>query len=258
MANYRQIHVSIWKDEWFLDLEPQEKLLFVYLFSNESTSLAGIYKIAFKVICFETGMEPAFVTRTLKKFAKQNKVFYQDGVVWVTNMRGYHETSSERVQQRIRKDVDSLPDCDVKTMYIEGIDKVSTGYADPTLKEEEEEEDIASEDAPPKKPRQETKRVKNRKILQAHFIAETGLPPPKVKTDAQAKAAQRLWWGPIDEVFELSGEDAESGKRLIDASIERLNGVTVSDPNSIIKTVRSIYAEAKRQGKTKQKFVEWS
>jgi hypothetical protein len=67
-----------------------------------------------------------------------------------------------------------------------------------------------------------------------------------------------LWWGPIDEVFELSGEDAESGKRLIDTALLKLNGVTISDPNSIIKTVRSVYAEAKRTGRTEQSFVEWS
>ncbi|MHA1962698.1 MAG: hypothetical protein ACW99U_21115 [Candidatus Thorarchaeota archaeon] len=239
-------------------MEPQEKILFIYLFSNESTSLAGIYKIAFKVICFETGLESAFVTRTLKKFAKQNKVFYQDGVVWVTNMRGYHETSSERVQQRIQKDVDAVPDCDVKTMYIQGIDKVSTGYGYQTLKEEEEEEDIASKDAPPKKPRQEPKRIKSRKILQEHFIEETGLPPPKANTKAQAKAAHRLWWGPLDEIIaDLSNDDVDIGKGLIDKSLEKLNGMTISDPNSIIKTARSVYADAKIKP-TEQKFVEWS
>lgn len=31
MANYRQIHTQIWRDNWFLDLEADEKLLFIYL-----------------------------------------------------------------------------------------------------------------------------------------------------------------------------------------------------------------------------------
>jgi hypothetical protein len=230
----------------------------MYLFSNESTSLAGIYKIAFKVICFETSLEPAFVTKTMKKFAKQNKAFYEDGVVWVTNMRGYHETSSQRVQQRIQKDIDAIPDCRVKRMYLDGIDKVSTGYRDQSLKEEEEEEDIASGDAPPKAPRQEPERIKNRKVLQKYFIEKTGLPPPKVKTDSQAKAAQRLWWGPLDEIFkDLSNKDVDVGKGLIDKSLEKLNGMTISDPNSVIKTARSVYAEAKIKP-TEEQFVEWS
>ena len=126
------------------------------------------------------------------------------------------------------------------------------------LEEEEEEDSNVSNDTPPRKPRQETKRNKNRKILQDYFIEKTGLPSPKYKTQTQVKAAQRLWWSPIDEFFELADEDAESGKRLIDTALVKLDGVTISDPNSILKTVRSVYAEAKRHGKTKQKFVEWS
>ena len=50
MANYRQIHTQIWRDNWFLDLEPDEKLLFIYLFSNDSTNLAGLYEIHQRVI----------------------------------------------------------------------------------------------------------------------------------------------------------------------------------------------------------------
>ena len=140
MANYRQIHVSILKDEWFLDLLPEEKLLFIYLFSNESTSLAGIYKIAFRVICFETGLSEAFVNETLKKFAEYKKVIYEDGIVWVKNMRRHHETSSDRVQTRIKNDIASIPDCGVKIAYLQYEYSLSIPYGYSTVKEEEEEE----------------------------------------------------------------------------------------------------------------------
>ena len=141
MANYRQVHVSLWKDEWFLDLEPEEKLLFIYLFSNESTSLAGIYKIAFKVICFETGLDPAFVKKTLKKLSDTGKVYYEDGVVWVVNMRRYHETSSTKVQTRIRNDIDEIPDCPLKIAYLENVNTLSIPYPYQNAQEEDKEED---------------------------------------------------------------------------------------------------------------------
>src|SRR3972149_7999433 len=103
MANYRQIHVSIWKDEWFLDLDPDEKLLFIYLFSNESASLAGIYKLALKVIAFETNLPIDFVKKTLAKFEKAGKVYYREGVIWVKNLRKYNRGSS-KVDIRIQTD----------------------------------------------------------------------------------------------------------------------------------------------------------
>jgi hypothetical protein len=143
MANFRQIHVSTWKDPWFLELDPLEKVLFIYLFSNESTSLAGIYEISFRVICFETGLEPEFVKKALAKFAEDDKVFYEDGIIWVKNLRKYNASSSEKVQIRIRGDVAKIPECPIKQRYISYYNP-NIPYTDPTdtlsLEEEEEEE----------------------------------------------------------------------------------------------------------------------
>ena len=68
------------------------KLLFIYLFSNENTSLSGIYKLPLKVIAFETGLDQQYIIDTLSKFSGDGKIHYQDGVVWVVHMRRYHET----------------------------------------------------------------------------------------------------------------------------------------------------------------------
>ena len=142
MANFRQIHVSIWKDEWFLELEPNEKLLFIYLFSNESAPLSGIYRLALKVICFECGMDKDSVISILTKFAEAGKVFYQDGIVWVVNMRKYHETGSPKIKSRIIYDLDNIPDCPLKQKYIayfnNNIPHLYPIYTS-LLKEEEEE-----------------------------------------------------------------------------------------------------------------------
>lgn len=133
MANYRQIHVSIWKDEWFLDLEPKAKLLFIYLFSNEATSLSGLYKLPLKVIEFETGLDRQYIIDTLSNFSEKDKVHYQDGLVWVVHMRKYHETKSALVQKRITSDIHMIPDCELKIRYLYGMD------TETQLKEEEKE-----------------------------------------------------------------------------------------------------------------------
>jgi len=117
MANYRQIHTQIWRDNWFLDLEPDEKLMFIYLFSNDSTNLAGIYEIHERVIQLETGLDKKRIEEILNRFEREGKVHYQDGIVWMVNMKKYHSNAGEKVRRSIEIIIEGIPDCEVKQKY---------------------------------------------------------------------------------------------------------------------------------------------
>ena len=117
MANYRQIHTQIWRDNWFLDLEPDEKLMFIYLFSNDSTNLAGLYEIHERVIQLETGLDKKRIAEILARFEREGKVHYQDGIVWMVNMKKYHSNAGEKVRRSIEIIVEGIPDCEVKQKY---------------------------------------------------------------------------------------------------------------------------------------------
>jgi DnaD/phage-associated family protein len=114
---YRNTDTKMWKDDWFLDLEPREKLFFIYLFTNESTTLTGLYKIGLKVIEFETGLSREFISKTFDKFARDGKVFYDAGVIWVVNLRKYNDSRSPKVQSRIDWELSQIPDCIIKNRY---------------------------------------------------------------------------------------------------------------------------------------------
>jgi hypothetical protein len=43
-------------DQWFAELSAEEKLLFVYLFSNERASVSGLYESPIRVMAFETSL----------------------------------------------------------------------------------------------------------------------------------------------------------------------------------------------------------
>ena len=128
MANYRQIHTNIWTDSWFLELDTQEKLLFIYLFSNDRTSLSGIYELHKKVISFETGISVNAITKMLQKFQDANKVYVEGNVVWVVHMRKFHETKSDTVLQRIKSDVNTVPECELKKKYLAYMAGIPYGY----------------------------------------------------------------------------------------------------------------------------------
>lgn len=124
MAGYRQIHTQMWKDEWFIELEPDEKFLFIYMFSNELSSISGLYKIPVRVIHNETGIAIGRIEKIISKFVSDGKIEYGDGTLWVRNMWRYHKNASARTQIKVWDDINSIPDCAVKhncIQYLYGI-----------------------------------------------------------------------------------------------------------------------------------------
>jgi len=122
MAEYRTLHTKIWQDEWFCEQEPDAKLLFIYLVTNRAAALAGIYKLPYKFIAFETGIPIKRIMSLLNEFGKGGKVYHQDGIIWVKKLRTYQTytgKASPQVQSRIDKDIAEIPECDLKTQYRE-------------------------------------------------------------------------------------------------------------------------------------------
>jgi len=114
-------------------------------------------------------------------------------------------------------------------------------------REEERRGETASRDADASPPPQQSPRLLLRQELQGYFVSVTGLPPPKAKTKADMRAAQKLWWGPLDYIGnDLAGGRCEAAKELIRMSVLRLKDVTVASPNSILNTAKAVYAENNR------------
>jgi hypothetical protein len=117
---YRQIHTRIWQDAWFLDLLPEEKLLFVYTFSNEHSTLCGLYELPLKTMAFETGLRTDAITLTLHRFGEAGKVLYAPPYIWVPNLRKYNENGSPKVAAMIQAQLADIPDCELKRRYLDG------------------------------------------------------------------------------------------------------------------------------------------
>lgn len=137
MANFRQVHTKIWRDNWFIDLSPEHKLLFIYLFTNDAASISGIYELPMRIIKFDTGLSDSVIEEGLSIFEQAGKVVYGNGVAWVKNLRKYHETASSKVQTKINSDIKLVPDSDVKSRYL-----IAYGYGIDTLSKEEDRVEI--------------------------------------------------------------------------------------------------------------------
>lgn len=147
MAGYRQFHTKFWKDEWTIDLDPLKRYLFIYLFSNDLSSISGIYRIPLKVVSNETGLDVEYVKECFAEFEKQKKILYRDNTLWVVSMEKYHNNASPLTQTKVSKDIDTIPDNIVKQAYLcykaTGkfcTDTISIQYAYQPLKAKEEAE----------------------------------------------------------------------------------------------------------------------
>lgn len=125
MANNKQryINTRLWNDSYVSELDPVEKLLFVYFLTNEHTNISGIYEIPLKIIGIETGIDTSMLNKILPRL--ESKIRYIDGFVVIKNFIKHQETGSELVQKGI---LNCLKDLDKK--WLENV--VNKGFYDIT------------------------------------------------------------------------------------------------------------------------------
>jgi hypothetical protein len=146
MSYFRQIHTLIWKDEDFLEFSQAEKLLFIYFFSNENTTLSGLYKLPLKVVSFETGISLAAINKALEKFESLKKIYYRNGYVFVTKFQKYN-SGGDKVRISIKNEIDNIPDCEIKNIYL-AYYSPNIPYTYPIIRREEKSKEENREEEP--------------------------------------------------------------------------------------------------------------
>ena len=71
----RSVNTRVWNDDWFETLEPNFKLLWLYLLTNTHTNMLGIYEVTLRRISFETGLNEEIVRKGFESLQKALKAF---------------------------------------------------------------------------------------------------------------------------------------------------------------------------------------
>ena len=108
MAKNRMINTKIWSDSYFSSLDLKEKLLFLYFLTNQHTNICGIYEIPLGFVASESGIGTEDVTKVIKKFSKDSKIFYKKGWIFVKNF-SKHQKSNPSVKLGIENELKSIP-----------------------------------------------------------------------------------------------------------------------------------------------------
>ena len=109
MAKTRIINTRFWIDDYTSNLDPIEKLLFLYFLTNTATEICGAYELPLKVVAVETGIEKEMVEKIIGRFTRDKKIFYVEGWVWITNFTK-HQIKNPSVEQGIERCFNDVPD----------------------------------------------------------------------------------------------------------------------------------------------------
>jgi len=125
MAKQRKINTKFWSDSYIVELDPIEKLLFLYLLSNQYTNLIGIYELPLRNMAFDTGIDKEMIEKILKRFSEDKRVYYIDGWMVIRNFIR-HQNNSPMVIAGMRREFEEIP-LEIRES-LEGIDRVCIGY----------------------------------------------------------------------------------------------------------------------------------
>lgn len=126
MSKNTFFNTRFWQDSFVADLDPSEKLLFVYCITSPNLSLCGIYEIPLKYIAIETGLDRDMVPKIFARFEEQKKIMYRDGWLCVLNYPKYQSFKGEKLEIALKREIKAVPK-DILDEFIE------SGYPIDTL-----------------------------------------------------------------------------------------------------------------------------
>lgn len=132
MAKFRMIDTKFRSDNYIADLDPIEKLLFIYFFTNPYTNISGIYELSLKQIALDTWIDrQEMLPKIIKRFSDWGKIYYIDWWVYVKNFQKHQKTESKKIQKWIENWMGLIPTYILEK--VKGIDTLYIPYTYPSI-----------------------------------------------------------------------------------------------------------------------------
>lgn len=109
MSTHRYVATCFWDDAWIQELEPDEKLLYMYLLTNSLTNIAGVYKITSRRMSFDTGIDKGRLTEILANFEEARKAAFVEEYIILPNWPKHQKTHSKDTRAGIDRVLSALP-----------------------------------------------------------------------------------------------------------------------------------------------------
>ena len=117
----RILHTKIYKDSFFCELTPTEKLLFIYFITNEKVNIIHCYEITDRETTFDTGVDKNTIATFKEKMIVVQKMFFKGNWVYLRNSCKYEKyvgDKNENAKDKLISEMNSV----IKDWYISILD----------------------------------------------------------------------------------------------------------------------------------------
>jgi hypothetical protein len=144
----RSVNTRLWADDWFETLDCDEKLLWLYLLTNQYTNMLGIYEVSISRMCFETGLSKESILKAFERFERDGKAFYLCNrfvflVNWLKN-----QSMNTNMEKNASSSLKNLPyelKSELLRLHSESFESLSKALVMLPKKEKEKEDEIEIE-----------------------------------------------------------------------------------------------------------------
>lgn len=105
----RIIQTKIWKDNYYGELNRVEKLLFIYLLTNEKVNLCGIYELSDREIKFDLDLNETELQEAKAHLQQDGKFIFLNGWVKIINYDKYNSYTGEKNETAKEKELKLIP-----------------------------------------------------------------------------------------------------------------------------------------------------
>lgn len=92
----RILHTRIYTDDFFAELNPVEKLIFIYLLTNENVNIIHLYELPDRKILYDLGISQTQLTAAKDKFQATGKIYFYKSFIYLANAAKYEQYTGER------------------------------------------------------------------------------------------------------------------------------------------------------------------
>lgn len=128
MALFRVVPVEFWKDPLVLEeMNLEEKIFYLYMFSNPNSTQIGIYKIVKGQIAFDTGMSLETINNLMDKFENEYDLIKYNHKTREIAIKNWGEFNLNRVGKPmldcINKELEKVEDKNLLEVIIDSVKK---------------------------------------------------------------------------------------------------------------------------------------